>query len=122
MPVHNTVVKTLYSSQAITSTPSASVAVSVRGYSEGVILVRSTAIGGTSPGVDLDVEVSDDEVAAQWYKEGDISTFTPAVAATNHTAHKVTNMGQWLRINNPGGINGSSTPTLTIVAVIVLKT
>lgn len=113
MTLHNTHEYTLYSAGTVVSTAdSASTALAVSHFREGIILLAVTAKSGTTPTVDFDVETSDDET--NWHKLEDITQINdPDVASQyNHPAHKVTNFGKFIRVNNPAAVTGSGSFTM----------
>ncbi len=108
---------TLYSAGTqLSAANQASTSQLLDGFEEAVILINVTAIAGASPTVDLDVEVSDDET--NWYKLQDVPQLSAVAKAP---AVQVTNFGKYLRLNDPAVPGGSSTPSITLTAVIVAK-
>ena len=120
MPQRSTEKKTLLASTQLTSTPVSGTGISVSAWLEGVILITVTAKGGTSPAVDLDVETSED--GTNWFKLQDVTQISdPTIGTTVPPAVQVSNFGKRIRLNNPDGMSGSSTPTMTLSADIVVK-
>lgn len=115
------VVETLLASGAITGVISSPVSITVAAFSEAVVYIKVTAKSGTTPSIAFDIETSHDE--SDWHKHTDVTTITDPTVTTSHYADAVqlTNLGQFIRINNPDGVGGSSTPSLTCEAIIVLK-
>ena len=107
---------TLYSAVTLSAADQASTSQLLDGFEEAVILINVTAVSGTSPTVDLDVEISDNE--EDWYKLQDVPQIT---AVGKQAAVQVTNFGKYLRLNDPAVPGGSDTPTVTLSAVIVAK-
>ena len=114
MPVRNTRVFTLLNAKVITGAQDGD-SVDVSGYLEFILLIRVSSTGGTSPTLDLDIEVSDDNTT--FHKEGDITQIT---ANGNEDATKHTNLGKYVRLSN-SALGGSSTPTFTVTAILIAK-
>ena len=107
----------LYTGQTLSAANQNSQAIEVGSYTEAVITINVTAISGTSPTVDLDIEISDDN-GTTWFKHEDITQLT----AVGKTVHRVTApFGSRLRLNDPAVPGGSSTPTITLTVRLMVK-
>ncbi len=107
---------TLYAEITLSAADQASQSFLLDGFEESVILIDVTAVSGSSPTVDLDVEVSED--GTDWFKLQDVPQLTAVAKAP---AVQVTNFGKYLRLNDPAIPGGSSTPTLTLTAILIAK-
>ena len=107
---------TLYAAIVLSAADQASQSFLLDGFEEAVILINVTAVTGTSPTVDLDVEVS--ENGDDWFKRQDVSQIT---TAGKLDAVPVTNFGKYLRLNNPAALGGTDTPQFTLTATLIAK-
>ncbi len=107
---------TLYEGRTVSAINQGSTGFLLDGFEEAVILIDTTAVSGSSPTLDLDVEVS--ESGTDWFKLQDITQIT-AVAKSD--AVKVSNFGKYLRLNNPATPGGGSSPSLTLTALLIAK-
>lgn len=91
-----------------------SAAFDIERFAEALIFIDVTAVSGSSPTLDFDVECgpADDEMAF-------IHTEPAQITAAGKTPVKLTNLGKWLRLS--WDIGGSS-PSFTFEAKITLKT
>ena len=119
MPVRSTSRQTLYSQQVINTANENSASINYANYTEPVVYIRVTAKAGTSPTLDLDVEMSDDNT--NWHKKSDVTQISDPTVTFRADVVSVTNLGQYIRLNNPTAPGGSSTPTMTVDAFIILK-
>lgn len=91
-----------------------SAAVSVATATEGLAFFNVTAASGTTPTLDVKVQLSHD--GTTWHDEG--TAFTQATAATTPAVKKLTNFGAYLRY--VWTIAGT-TPSFTFTIHTVLK-
>ena len=112
---------TLWSAQVLTGAAEInSNSIECGHYTEGVVYIRATAKGGTSPTVDIDVESSHDN--SNWHKHTDITQISDPTVIYYQTVTTLSNLGRYIRLTVPaGGVGGSATPTITVTAVVVLK-
>lgn len=121
MPLRNASdVINLYTAQLIDNAGEASVSFDVSRFTEVVIYIRTTAKAGTTPAVVLDAEVSGDNDNFHTHT-ANILTITDPTVPINHAAILLTNLGKWLRIINPAAPTGSSSPSLTVTAIMIGK-
>lgn len=120
MPLRNASdVFNLYTTELISAANDASAAFDTSRYTEAVIYIRTTAKAGTTPGLTLDVEVSDDNT--NWHQHSQAVVISDPTVPLNHAAVLVTNLGKWIRLNNPAAPTGSASPSLTITALLIAK-
>ena len=91
-----------------------SAAFDIERFSEALLFIDTTAVSGSSPTLDFDVECgpADDEMAF-------IHTEPSQITGTGKTLVNLTNLGKWLRLS--WDIGGSG-PSFTFEAKITLKT
>ena len=119
MPNHSASRQTLYSQKVIDAAAENSASVDCSNYIEGIIFIRVTAKSGTdTPTLDLDVEMSDDNT--NWHKHSDVTQISDPTVPFKAGVVSVTNLGKYLRLNNPV-IPGGTSPSFTTDAFIVLK-
>ena len=107
----------LYTASTLSAANQNSQAIEVGSYTEAVITINVTAESAADVTVDLDVEISDDN-GTTWFKHEDITQLT----AVGKTVHRVTApFGSRLRLNDPAVPGGSSTPTMTLTARLMVK-
>lgn len=114
------VTRTLYSAQVISASNTASSSVECGRFEEATIYIKVTAKAGTSPTIDFDVQTSHDN--SEWHKHVDVSTISDPTVTTPYyvDAVKLSNsIGKYIRLNPTVG--GSSSPSMTVTAKIVLK-
>jgi hypothetical protein len=120
--IHDCIVETLFSSASVGETVDTVGGswVNTQGYETAIILITASAKSGTTPQLDLDVEISGDET--NWHKLDDIPQINdPTVTSTyRHAAYEVPALGMFLRVNNPVAMGSSD--TLTIEVKVMLKT
>ena len=107
---------TLYSAITLSAADQASQSFLLDGFEEAVILINVTAVTGTSPTVDLDVEISED--GTNWHKLQDIPQLTAVAKAP---AVQVTNFGKFLHLNDPATPGGTGSPSITLTATLIAK-
>ena len=112
------VVRTLYSAQTISASDTSSSSVECGRFEEATIYIKVTAKSGTSPTIDFDVQTSHDN--DEWHKDSDVTQINDPTVAYYAPVVKLTGcIGKYIRLNPTVG--GSSTPTMTVTAKIVLK-
>jgi hypothetical protein len=112
------VIRTLYSAQTISASDTASSSVECGRFSEATIYIKVTAKAGTSPTVDFDVQTSPDN--SEWHKDSDVTQISdPTVTYYAPVAKVANSMGKYIRLNPTVG--GSSSPSMTVTAKVVLK-
>lgn len=123
MPLRNTSnVMTLHNANVFNSADEAGQSFDVSNYTEVVIYAKTTAKAGTTPGLTLDVEVSQDN--SEWHKHTQLLVFANDAIPSGglfHDAVQVSNIGKWLRVNNPAAPTGSATPTVTMTIKMIGK-
>ena len=107
--------ETLYSAKTLNnSSADNSASMDVSMYKEASILLAISGRSGSSPTLDLDVDVSHD--ASTWVKHTDVAQIT----ADGNALVKLTgNLMNWIRLSPT--IGGTSTPTYVITATAVAK-
>jgi hypothetical protein len=105
---------TLLNATAITSS-SQTAAEDVSQYTEALLLLVIAGKGGTAPTLDIVVQTGDED-DGQFHDHTTVSQIT---ANGNVAAQKLTNIGRYLRLSYTLG--GSSTPTYTVTAKLVVK-
>ena len=106
----------LYSSTTISAINGASASQDLGQFTEAVIVINTTAVDGTNPTLDLDVEISDDD--SIWYKLEDVTQIT----AVSKVSHQITApFGKLVRLNNPAAPVGTDTPAFTLTADVMVK-
>lgn len=112
------VVRTLYSSQVISATGTSSATIECGRFSEATIYIKVTAKAGTSPTLDFDVETSHDN--SDWHKDSDVTQISDPTVSYYAPVVKLTGCtGKYIRLNPTVG--GSSSPSMTVDASVVLK-
>ena len=114
------VTRTLYSAQVISATDTSSASVESGRFTEATIYIKVTAKAGTSPTIDFDVQTSHDN--SEWHKDSDVTQISDPTVSTAYLAPavKVTScIGKYIRLNPTVG--GSSSPSMTVTAKVVLK-
>ncbi len=106
---------TLYASELINAANDASSAFDVSRYTEVIIYIRTTAKAGSAPVVTLDVEVSGEETATHWHQHSQAVVITDPAVPVNHPAVRVTNLGKWLRLNNPAAPGTGDSVTVSAI-------
>jgi len=110
--------RTLYSAQVISASDTASASTECGRFSEATIYIKVTAKAGTSPTIDFDVQTSHDN--SEWHKDSDVTQINDPTVTYYAPAVKISNcIGKYIRLNPTVG--GSSSPSMTITATIVLK-
>ena len=103
--------KTMLTGAAFTALQ-AGVDIACEHFTEVVIYIDVTTVTGTSPTLDIDIEVSHD--GTTWHKHSDVTQIT---AAGVQNAVKLTNIGSHIRIYLPAP-GGTDTPTFTLADVV----
>lgn len=80
---------------------------------EGLVFVRVTSVSGTSPTLDVVVQVSDD--GTNWYDHVDV----PQITASGNFVQPTTNFGKFVRMEYT---IGGTTPSFTFGITFVGKT
>jgi len=83
-------------------------------FNEAVIFLKTTAVSGTAPTLDVKVQTSYD--GTDWYDEG--TSFTQITAVITPAVRKITNFGNYVRLVFTVG---GTTPSFTVVSQIVAK-
>ena len=107
---------TLYANVTVSAIDQASQSFLIDNFEEAVILIDVTAVTGTNPTLDLDVEVSEDNDT--WFKLQDVTQIT-GVAKSD--AVQITNFGKYVRLNNPAAPGGTDNPSFTLTATLIAK-
>jgi hypothetical protein len=105
---------TLYSAEAVSATGTNTPSMDVRQFKEVTLLINVTAVSGTSPTLDLDLDASND--GATWYKHSDLTQLT---AVAKSVAKITGNIANFIRLSST--IGGSSTPIVTLTVIAVAK-
>ena len=114
------VTRTLYSAQVISASDTASSSVECGRFEEATIYIKVTAKAGTSPTIDFDVQTSHDN--SEWHHDSDVTQINDPTVTSGYYAPAVklsNSIGKYIRLNPTVG--GSSSPSMTVTAKIVLK-
>tara|TARA_R110002012_G_scaffold2391_10_gene11645 strand:+ start:1328 stop:1684 length:357 start_codon:yes stop_codon:yes gene_type:complete len=112
------VARTLYSAQVISASDTSSASVECGRFSEATIYIKVTAKAGTSPTLDFDVQTSHDN--SDWHRDSAVTQISNPTTTYYAPAIKIANsMGKYIRLNPTVG--GSSSPSMTVTATVVLK-
>ena len=111
-----TILKTLLTSTALGTGPTATTSIEVSRFTEASIYIKITARSGTTPVMDADIQTSHDNT--DWHKHTAITTITDPTITYYADVIKVTNLSKYLRLNIT--LTGS-TPTMTTEITMILK-
>jgi len=117
MAVHNVETKTLFSEATLTSANGMGSGITSKSFETAIILVKATAKVGSTPQLDLDVEVSSDQ--SSWHKYSDIPQLNDPTMTYYAPAVLVSQLGEYIRVNNPAGMTSGT--SMDVEVKIMLK-